>query len=258
MSTFLFDKIVFGPVQSRRLGTSLGINLLPVNAKICTFNCQYCECGFNFKPQESHIPSRNEVKNELRNMLSEMKADNKKLDVITFAGNGEPTMHTDFASIVDDTIALRNEFFPDAKISVLSNSTLIHKPTVFDALNKVDNNILKMDSAIDTTIHLLNQPGSSSFSAKWLIEHLKRFNGNLILQTLFLQGEIDGKHIDNTTAEEIKAWLNAIQEIRPKQVMIYTLARDTPAQTLKKATYKQLNEIAGKVKALHIEVSVSE
>jgi len=167
-------------------------------------------------------------------------------------------MHTDFAGIVDDTIALRNTFFPEAKISVLSNSTLIHKPTVFEALNKVDNNILKMDSAIDTTIRLLNQPGSPSFSAQWLIDQLKRFNGNLILQTLFLQGEIEGQKIDNTTPEEIKTWLQAVDEIHPKQVMIYTLARDTPAQGLKKASHKQLVEIADKVKALGIDVSVSE
>jgi wyosine [tRNA(Phe)-imidazoG37] synthetase (radical SAM superfamily) len=258
MSTFLFDKIIFGPVKSRRLGTSLGINLLPVNAKICTFNCQYCECGFNFNPKESHIPNREEVKNELEKMLSEMKADGKKLDVITFAGNGEPTMHSDFAAIVDDTIALRNAFFPEAKISVLSNSTLIHKPAVFEALNKVDNNILKMDSAIDATIRLLNQPGSPSFSARWLIDQLKRFKGNLILQTLFLQGEIEGQKIDNSSPEEVKAWLEAVQEIAPKQVMIYSLARDTPALGLKKASHKQLVEIADKVKALGIDVSVSE
>ncbi len=258
MSTFLFDKIVFGPVQSRRLGTSLGINLLPVNAKICTFNCIYCECGFNFKPQESHIPTREEVKNALRTTLSEMKTDDKKLDVITFAGNGEPTIHTDFAAIIDDTIALRNEFSPEAKISVLSNSTQIHKPAVFEALNKVDNNILKMDSAIDATIHLLNQPGTSSLSAQWLTDHLKRFNGNLILQTLFLQGEIEGQQIDNTTEEELSAWLEAVKIISPKQVMIYTLARDTPAEGLKKASHKQLLEIADRVKALGIDVSVSE
>lgn len=258
MSTFLFDKIVFGPVKSRRLGTSLGINLLPVNAKICTFNCIYCECGFNFKPQEAHIPTREEVKNALRIALSEMKVDSKKLDVITFAGNGEPTMHTDFAGIVDDTIALRNEFFPEAKISVLSNSTLIHKPSVFEALNKVDNNILKLDSVFDHTIRLLNQPGSATFSGKWLIEHLKRFNGNLIIQTLFLQGEIEGQQINNTTEEELSAWLDAVNEIRPKQVMIYTLARDTPVLALKKASHKQLSQIAERVKALGIEISVSE
>jgi wyosine [tRNA(Phe)-imidazoG37] synthetase (radical SAM superfamily) len=258
MSTFLFDKIIFGPVQSRRLGTSLGINLLPVNAKICTFNCIYCECGFNFKPQEAHIPTREEVKNALRITLSEMKTGKKKLDVITFAGNGEPTIHSDFAAIIDDTIALRNEFFPEAKISVLSNSTQIHKPDVFEALSKVENNILKIDSAVDATIRLLNQPGSTSLSATWLIDHLKRFNGNLILQTLFLQGEIEGEKIDNTSPGEVKAWLQAIEEIHPKQVMIYTLARDTPAKDLKKASHEQLVEIADKVKALGVDVSVSE
>lgn len=258
MSTFLFDKIVFGPVHSRRLGISLGINLLPVNAKICTFNCLYCECGLNFTPKETHIPTREEVKAELHRVLAEMKEEGKMLDVITFAGNGEPTMHTDFAGIVDDTIALRDEFFPCAKISVLSNSTLIDKSAVFDALNKVDNNILKIDTAIDETLRTVNCPGSISFSVNNLIEGLKRFKGNLIIQTLFLQGETGGQKFDNTSHEEVEAWLNALQEIKPKQVMIYTLARDTPVHSLQKASHQQLNAIADKARALGMDVSISE
>ena len=258
MSTFLFDKIVFGPVHSRRLGISLGINLLPVNAKICTFNCLYCECGLNFSPKETHIPTREEVKNELRATLRQMHEEGKKLDVVTFAGNGEPTMHKDFAGIVDDTIALRDEFFPEAKISVLSNSTRIDDSCIFDALNKVDNNILKIDSAIDATLLKINCPGSPAFSVRQLIDGLKRFQGNLIIQTLFLQGESGGQQFDNTSEEEITAWLKAIQEIRPKQVMIYTLARDTPTHGLQKATHAQLKSIAGQVRMLGIDVSISE
>jgi len=257
MSTFLFDKTIFGPVHSRRLGISLGINLLPVNAKVCTFDCQYCECGFNFKPKKAHIPTRAEVKTQLHETLAKMKANGEKLDVITFAGNGEPTMYTDFEGVVDDTIALRNEFFPDAKISVLSNSTLIHKPKVFAALNKVDNNILKMDSSINSTLMLLNKPKAISFTRDWLVTHLKRFDGKLIIQTLFLKGEIDNRTIDNTTREEVTAWLEAIKEIKPQQVMIYTLERDTPNHTLQKATKKQLTAIAAQVKSLGIEVSIA-
>lgn len=258
MSTFLFDKTIFGPVHSRRLGISLGINLLPVNAKICTFDCVYCECGFNFKPTESHIPTRDEVKEQLKATLQQMQKEGKNLDVITFAGNGEPTMHKDFAEIIDDTIALRNVFFPQAKISVLSNSTLIHQPSVFAALNKVDNNILKIDSAIDKTLRQINQPGSATFSVNSLINNLTNFNGNLIIQTLFLRGIIDGIAFDNTTEPEVTAWLEAIRQIQPKQVMIYTLARDTPVHTLSKATHEQLTSIADKVKALGIDVSISE
>jgi wyosine [tRNA(Phe)-imidazoG37] synthetase (radical SAM superfamily) len=258
MSTFLFDKIIFGPVHSRRLGISLGINLLPVNAKVCTFDCLYCECGFNFKPKDAHIPSRAEVRAQLHDTLANMQANGDKLDVITFAGNGEPTIHAEFAGIVDDTIALRDNFFPSAKISVLSNSTMIHKPEVFAALNKVDNNILKMDSAIDSTIKLLNQPNASSFSRDWLVEHLKRFDGKLIIQTLFLQGEINNGSIDNTTQEEVAAWVDALKEINPQQVMIYTLDRDTPTKTLRRASHEQLVTIAEKVRNLGLDVSISD
>jgi wyosine [tRNA(Phe)-imidazoG37] synthetase (radical SAM superfamily) len=258
MSTFLFDKIIFGPVKSRRLGISLGINLLPTNAKVCSFNCVYCECGFNFAPKDAHIPSRDEVKTELIATLSKMKANHEPLEVITFAGNGEPTLHKDFAGIIDDTFAARNEFFPNVKISVLSNSTQIDKPSVFDALNKVDNNILKLDSAIDETIGLINQPGSKAITAAWLIDHLTKFEGNVIIQTLFLHGIVDGKIVDNTTPDEIAAWLKALERIKPKQVMIYTLDRDTPTDTLQKATHEQLKAIAKQVESLGFPVLISE
>jgi len=252
MSTFLFDKIIFGPVKSRRLGISLGVNLLPTNAKVCSFNCLYCECGFNFAPKDAHIPTRSEVNSELIATLSNMKSHNEPLDVITFAGNGEPTVHKDFAGIIEDTIAARNVFYPNVKISVLSNSTQIDKPAVFAALKKVDNNILKLDSAVDDTILLLNQPGSKTITASWLIEHLTKFDGQVIIQTLFLNGTID------TTPNEINAWLKAIKLIYPKQVMIYTLDRDTPTDTLHKATHEQLTAIAKQVKALGFNTLISE
>ena len=258
MSTFLFDKIIFGPVKSRRLGISLGINLLPTNAKVCSFNCVYCECGFNFAPEDAHIPTRDEVKADLIATLSEMKANHEPLDVITFAGNGEPTLHKDFAGIIDDTLAARDEFFPNVKISVLSNSTQIDKPKVFAALNKVDNNILKLDSAFDETIRLLNQPGSKALTAAWLIDHLTKFEGNVIIQTLFLHGMVDGKAIDNTTSVEIAAWLKALEIIKPKQVMIYTLDRDTPTNTLQKATHEQLAAIAKQVETLGFSALISD
>lgn len=258
MSTFLFDKTIFGPIKSRRLGISLGVNLLPVNAKICSFDCVYCECGFNFKPTEAHIPSREEIQQQLREKLRDLLTTSQNIDVITFAGNGEPTMHKDFAGIIDDTILLRDEYFPKAKISVLSNSTLIHKPAIINALNKVDNNILKIDSAIDTTLKLINQPVSNTFSIKTLIQNLEQFQGNFIVQTLFLQGEINGKQFSNITPMEIEAWLEVINYLQPKQVMIYTLARDTPVSSLAKASHEQLTSIAEKVRTLGIDVSISE
>lgn len=253
----LFDKIIFGPIKSRRLGVSLGINLLPVDEKICSFNCIYCECGFNFTKKNAHIPTREEVRVALEEALCNMKQKGEKPDVITFAGNGEPTLHKEFNGIIDDTIALRNKYFPTAKVSVLSNSTEIGKDSVFEALNKVDNNILKLDSAIETSVELMNQPNAPSFTVKKLIESLKRFKGNLIVQTMFLRGEYCGKTIDNTTEEEINAWLQALLEIKPKQVMIYTIDRSTPAKNLQKLSISELNAIAKKAKDLGFDVSVS-
>ncbi len=256
MATFLFDRIVFGPVRSRRLGASLGINLLPINSKVCSFDCIYCECGWTKSGEKAKLPSRGEVKKYLEEKLQEMQKKGDTLDVITYAGNGEPTLHPEFAGIIDDSIVLRNMYFPWAKIAVLSNSTMLSKPNVTEALKKVDQNILKLDSAFDSTIQLLNQP-RVKFNVKELVENLKLFEGNLIIQTLFLRGVFDGKIIDNTTEVEVNGWIELIRAIKPKEVMVYTIARDTPAVGLEKVTLKDLKIIAAKVEALGIPVQVS-
>jgi wyosine [tRNA(Phe)-imidazoG37] synthetase (radical SAM superfamily) len=259
MGTFLFDKIIFGPIKSRRLGVSLGINLLPGNKKVCNFNCIYCECGWSqsVDSEGGYLPQRAEVYEALESRLQEMKVKNQKPDVITFAGNGEPTLHPDFHGITDDCIKLRNRFFPDAKIAVLSNSTTITNPLVKDALLKVDMNILKLDSAFDLTINTHNQP-RVNVKVDELIENLKKFNGNLIIQTLFLRGHYKGRQIDNTTPEEISAWLDALKKIIPSEVMIYTISRDTPeGGSLNKVPLEELQEIARKVKKLGIPTQVS-
>lgn len=254
---FLFDQLIFGPIHSRRLGLSLGVNLLPTDAKICSFNCIYCECGFNTTMQESPIPTREDVYNALKSKLQEMLAANDTPDVITFAGNGEPTLHADFEAIIEDTIALRNKYCPTAKVSVLSNSTRIHKPHVFSALKKVDNNILKFDTAIDRTLQLIDRPTGKNINVAWFIDHLKKFDGRLIIQTMFLRGEYENEKFDNTTEVEVEAWLNALAEIRPQQVMIYTIDRETPAQNLQKISQEELNIIAEKVRKRGFEVSVA-
>jgi len=253
----LFDQLIFGPIHSRRLGLSLGVNLLPIDAKICSFDCIYCECGFNTTMQDSPIPSREQVYQALEAKLKEMMVEGQIPDVITFAGNGEPTLHKDFEGIIDDTIALRNKFCPTAKVSVLSNSTRIHKPHVFSALNKVDNNILKFDSAIERTMQLMDRPTGKHINVAWFIEHLKKFEGRLIIQTMFLRGEINGERLDNTTAEEVEAWLKALEQIRPQQVMIYSLDREAPTQNLEKVTVEELNLIAEKIRERGFEVSVA-
>lgn len=259
MGTFLFDKIIFGPVNSRRLGISLGINLLPGGKKVCNFNCIYCECGWSqsVDKQGGYLPRREEVSELLGSRLQEMKVKNEAPDVITFAGNGEPTLHPEFPSIIDDSIMLRNKFFPKAKIAVLSNATTITNPAIRDALLKIEMNILKLDSAFDETICLHNQP-RVSVNAADLIENLKKFNGRLIIQTLFLRGRYKGRIIDNTTPEEINAWLTAIERINPSSVMIYTISRDTPVGGLfKKVPAEELNHIASRVEKLGIQTQVS-
>jgi wyosine [tRNA(Phe)-imidazoG37] synthetase (radical SAM superfamily) len=259
MATFLFDQIIFGPVKSRRLGVSLGINLLPTKRKICNFNCIYCECGWtnDIEKAVSKLPTREEVYEALEWKLSEMKIKGKGPDVITYAGNGEPTLHPSFPSIIDDSIILRDKYFPKARIAVLSNATTITNPAIKSALLKIDQNILKFDSAFDSTIKLHNQP-RINISSEELINNLAGFNGKVIIQTLFLRGTHNGKTIDNATPVEIEAWLKAIERIRPSEVMIYTISRDTPeGASLLKVPLTELKGIATMVNSLGIRTQVS-
>jgi len=259
MATFLFDKTVFGPVKSRRLGVSLGINLLPNDNKFCSFNCIYCECGWNpdlknFKPV---LPTREFVYSALEEKLKQMNIEGELPDVITFAGNGEPTLHPEFAKIIDDTILLRNSLASEARIAVLSNSTMIHKPEVIEALKKVDDNILKLDSGVAETVMIFNKP-VGHFSFEKMVENLIVFDGKLIIQTLFIRGEHNGIHFDNTTEKEIETWINLLAKIKPQKVMIYSIARDTPINTLQKITPSELNTIAKRVtETLQLNVDVS-
>ncbi|MDH8701915.1 wyosine [tRNA(Phe)-imidazoG37] synthetase (radical SAM superfamily) [Dysgonomonadaceae bacterium PH5-43] len=258
MATFLWDKIVFGPIKSRRLGASLGINLLPISRKVCTFDCVYCECGFNIDGKGNNkFPTKEEVKTALENKLKEVKENKETVDSITFSGNGEPTLHPDFEIIINDTIALRNKYFPNAKISVLSNSTTIDRSSVFSALEKVDNNLLKLDAGFDFLIKNIDQPVNNKFNTDSLVDNLKQFKGNLTIQTIFLRGEHNGKSVDNTTPENLNSWLNLIKEIKPKAVMIYSLDRETPSKTLEKVSKEELETIADKVRANGIEVTVA-
>jgi wyosine [tRNA(Phe)-imidazoG37] synthetase (radical SAM superfamily) len=240
MPTFLFNEIIFGPVKSRRLGISLGINLLPVDRKVCNYNCLYCECGLTYGTGTwgGHLPSRSRVVQELERVLSSSRAGKKKIDTLTFAGNGEPTMHPGFPEIIGDAIRLRNTYYPESKIAVLSNATLIHKVKVREALKKV------------------NCP-TGHFSLEKLIENLGNFKENLTIQTLFVKGTYQDYAFDNSSEREINAWLGVLNELRPKLVMIYTIARDTPISTIYKVDVKILKRIARRVNQLGIPVSIS-
>ena len=251
----LFDSIVYGPIRSRRLGVSLGMNLMPTTAKLCTFDCVYCECGWNQPVSHPALPTRQEVREALASRLSTLSPNS--LDVITFSGNGEPTLHPDFLGIIQDTCALRDQYCPKAKISVLSNSTQLGRPDVVKALRMCDNRILKLDSAIDATMRLIDQPVNPHLTVEQLEQWLSLFDGDFTLQTCFLRGEYDGQIIDNTTPEELSAWYAMIDRLQPKQVMIYVIDRATPLQTLSKVPAAEMEAIAAPLRAKGIDVIVS-
>ena len=259
MSTIIYPSPVFGPVHSRRLGISLGINLMPADGKICTFDCIYCECGFNkdHRTKTPH-PSREAVARTLEAKLKEMQRQNVHPDVLTFAGNGEPTSHPHFAEIIDDTIRLRDEYCPKAKISVLSTSTFIHRPKIHEALSKVDNNILKLDTIDPAYINKVDRPAQPSYDVNRIIADIKAFKGQAIVQTMFLKGTTeDGTDVDNTSEAFVAPWLEAVREIAPREVMIYTIDRETPDQFLRKAAPEELNAIRDRVIALGIPCTAS-
>ena len=250
----LFDSIVYGPIRSRRLGVSLGVNLMPTTAKLCTFDCVYCECGWNQPVMHPTLPTRDEVREALRTQLSTLQS---QLDVITFSGNGEPTLHPDFLGIIEDTCALRDEYCPKAKVSVLSNSTQLGRKDVVEALRLCDNRILKLDSAIDTTMRLVDKPVNAQLTVGQVVEWLKVFDGDFTLQTCFLRGVYEGQVIDNTTDEELQAWYDIVDTLRPKQVMIYVIDRETPLKTLEKIPAEKMEAIAAPLRKKGIDIVVS-
>ena len=258
MSTFLFDSIVFGPVWSRRLGESLGINLLPAGRKTCNYNCVYCECGLTpYGPiDKKGFPSRAEVSGMLGEKLRRMQAEDQYIDSITFAGNGEPTLHPLFPEILDDVLLLRNEYYPRCLVSVLSNATLINNEKVFRALLKADRNILKLDSAREDTLKRISCPAAGINILK-LVSGLKSFKGKVTIQTLFFRGTHNGMNIDNASEAELIPWIEALKEIRPEDVMIYTLARDTAVGNLESISPEELRSIADRVEREGIRTQVN-
>ncbi len=254
--SILYDNFIFGPIRSRRLGLSLGINLLPVDCKLCSFNCIYCECGWTLGGQKPRFNDKKAVLAMLEGVLGDMVEAGTPPDVLTFAGNGEPTMHPDFEEIVDGVIALRDRLCPAAKVSVLTNATMLHRESVRRALRRVDNPILKLDSAFDATVQLIDKP-LGNYSVRSVVDNMKLFEGECIVQTMFLRGEFEGRRVDNATEEEIAAWLKLVEEIGPRSVMVYTIDRDTPAPNLEKVSVEELRAIAERVKALGIECSVA-
>lgn len=258
MQRVLFHSTIFGPIHSRRLGVSLGVNLTPNDGKVCTFDCLYCEAGFNAQgPGTTGFAPRAEVKRLLGEKLAGMHAAGESLDVITFSGNGEPTLHPDFAGVIEDTLEMRDRYYPEAKVSVLSNSTMIFKPEVAEALRKADNNILKLDSALTPTIKALDRPTQRDFTAEKVIEGLRQFEGECVVQTLLVRGAHEGVKVDNTTPEELDALLDAYKKIKPREVMLYSIDRKTPAEHLEKVGREELEAFAERVRAEGIKTDVA-
>ena len=251
MPTILYPSPIVGPIHSRRLGISLGVNVNPSDGKICTFDCIYCEVGYNAQRRPSlPRPSREHIARCLEAKLRDMRAHGAGLDVITFSGNGEPTGHPDFLGIMEDTIRLRDAYYPDAKVSVLTNSTLAHRPDVHRALTLADNNIMKLDTVCAEYIARVDRPVQPSYSVDDIVSEMQSFGGHVIVQTMFMHGTDDlGRDVSNTSDRFVLPWIEALKRIRPAEVMIYTIDRDTPCPTLAKATPAELNGIRGRVAA---------
>lgn len=244
MGTILFNHIIFGPIKSRRLGNSLGVNLLPKFGKWCSFDCIYCECGWNKDgKKDTTLPTKEEVFEAMSSRLHELSAEGTPVDTITFSGNGEPTMHPAFAQIIDFTLQLRDKLYPSAKVSVLTNASQLGKKEVRDALQKIDNPILKIDSPLEHLVEAINIP-NAAYKLKDAIENIKLFNHNFILQTMFLKGVENGVEIDCTCKEHVEAWQNLVRELAPREVMMYTIDRETPAKNLQKVSVEEMEAIA--------------
>ena len=257
MSTIIYPSPIFGPVHSRRLGVSLGINLLPAGGKLCSFDCIYCECGFNSDHRTKNpLPTPDEVEIALVNKLKEMGKEGIVLDVLTFAGNGEPTLHPEFSEIVRRVLNVRNSYCPSAKMSILSNATQIHRPEIRETLMLFDNNIQKLDTVSWDYIKKVDRP-KGHYDVEEQIEYLKSFCGHVIIQTMFMKGVVNGENMDNTGEEYVEPYLEALQRIRPESVMIYTIDRETPAQGLQKADSQVLDAISVRIRNIGIPCSVS-
>lgn len=252
----LFNEIAYGPIHSRRLGTSLGMEIMPLEHKLCTFNCVYCECGWNEPVNHPKLPTREEVRVALENKLKSLSAE-AGLDVITFSGNGEPTLHPDFLGIIQDTIALRDKYFPAAKVSVLSNSTQLGRADVVQALRLCDNRILKLDAATDEMMRRIDLPVNPQLSVATLLKWLGQFDGDFTLQTCFLRGEHNGQIIDNTAPEELQAWYKAVDILHPKQIMMYVIDRKTPEENLSKISREEMEQIAAPLREKGYDVIIS-
>lgn len=248
------EETVFGPIHSRRLGNSLGINLLPTKGKVCNFDCIYCECGWNADGRgDTVIPTRAQVRSALEDRLAEMLLDGTPVDSITFSGDGEPTLNPEFAGIIDDTLMLRDTYFPSARVSVLSNATRVHIPSVLAALKKVDNPIMKIDAPNNEFAALINHP-APGYDVRRTVEALKAFSGDFILQTMFLRAPAA---FDSSSKEVLEGWMSIVRELKPREVMVYSIDRPTPQAGLESFTYEEIEALVRPLAAEGFKIQIS-
>lgn len=254
----LFENIIIGPIHSRRLGNSLGINLLPLKRKFCTYDCIYCECGWNEETigNKVDLPSYDDVSEQLRRRISELKAEGVSVDSFTFAGNGEPTLHPDFPKVVDLVVEMRNEHYPNAVITLLTNATQLSRPEIYEALMKLDNPVLKLDAGTIAMRNNINKPTAEKYSFDELVNNLIRFGNRGIIQTLLLRGTNDGKTISNVSDEDFGEYIKLLKKIGPKYVMLYAIDRATPEKNLEKLTVDELEFYAQQIRNEGIDVKV--
>ena len=254
----LFENTIIGPIHSRRLGNSLGINLLPLKRKFCTYDCIYCECGWNEETigNKVDLPSYDDVSEQLRRRISELKAEGVSVDSFTFAGNGEPTLHPDFPKVVDLVVEMRNEHYPNAVITLLTNATQLSRPEIYEALMKLDNPVLKLDAGTMAMRNNINKPTAEKYSFDELVNNLIRFGNRGIIQTLLLRGTNDGKTISNVSDEDFGEYIKLLKKIGPKYVMLYAIDRATPEKNLEKLTVEELEIYAQKIRNEGIDVKV--
>lgn len=250
----LREDTVFGPIRSRRLGSSLGINLLPVRGKLCNFDCIYCECGWNADGREDRkLPSVAEVSAALEIALKRCKAEGTGIDSITFSGDGEPTLNPGFPQIVDAVIELRDAYFPEAAVSVLSNATTAWRPEIFAALRKVDNPIMKIDAPSDGLAAKINRP-APGYDLNRVIRSLEAFKGDFVLQTMFLKSD----DFDSSEKAQLDDWMNVVRRLKPREVMVYTIDRPAPMQGLRKFTERQMRELVAPLVAEGFNIQIKE
>lgn len=248
----LREDTVFGPIYSRRLGSSLGINLLPKNGKICTFDCIYCECGWNRDGTDDKVmPSAAEVRAALGEKLASLARDGVHIDSITFSGDGESTINPDFPRIIDDTLELRDRFYPEAKVSVLSNASRVHIPAIFDALRKVDAPIMKIDAPTDRLAALIDRP-APGYSLRRTVEALKKFEGDFIMQTMFLRCAF----FDSSSPEVLDGWKDIVRELKPRKIMAYTIDRPTPMEDIEKIGAERIRELVSDLIAEGFDIDI--